>query len=54
MNEAEKAWKLWFHFQQVCDFLWERYENEFVEFCVKECARRKTSPAAVAETELPF
>ena len=33
--QAEKAWELWNTMQHYGDSIWDMFENEFIEFCMK-------------------
>ena len=39
---ASDAWQMWLKLNKLADFLWETFENDFVEFCLMENHNNKT------------
>jgi hypothetical protein len=33
----KEAWAFWQQLYQLADFLWESYEQEFLQFCIDYC-----------------
>lgn len=48
---APDAWRMWKKLHKLADFLWDTYEQDFMEFCYREGADK---PAAPPENDLPF
>ena len=47
---ASDAWQMWLKLNKLSDFLWETYENDFVEFCLMD----NNKPTCNDEEEYPF
>ena len=33
---ARKAYQMWWEAQELCDWLWDQFGHEFVDFCVEK------------------
>ena len=56
MNDDEKAWRLWHLMQEVSSELWDRYEEAFMKFCMRDNERSGYRKTETGEThdDLPF
>ena len=46
--EAEKAWEIWKKLTDFSEWLWDQYEQQFLDFCIKE------ADTYVPKQPLPF
>jgi hypothetical protein len=54
-KEQEKAWRLWHLLEELSSFIWERYEQEFIERCLaKEDQRQHIMSDAPDNDQVPF
>lgn len=48
---APDAWQMWKKLHKLANFLWDTYEQDFLEFCYQEV---KDEPDSPPENNLPF